>query len=65
MTVSVFSLDCQTRGTYHSRPSVTSVWTKVTMAKDHVHVVLGRYILLGAATGATFAYPSLARNPAG
>jgi hypothetical protein len=36
---------------------------RVTIAKDHVHVLLGMYILLGAAGGATFAYPSRARNP--
>jgi hypothetical protein len=35
----------------------------VTIAKDQVHVVLGRYILAVRVAGAAVVYPSLARKP--
>jgi hypothetical protein len=48
---------------YLSRLRVTIVWTSVTIAKDHVQCVFGRYILGVWVVGVTLAYPSLARKP--
>lgn len=39
------------------------VWTKLTMAKDHVHREFGLYILRRGGLGGTFVYPSRARKP--
>lgn len=43
----------ESSNTNHSNPKVMMVWTKVTMANDHVQSELGRYILRCGGWGGT------------